>query len=130
MGGQLYYNKNMAHLLLAEDDADIRDTLKRLLRHIGHSVVAVNDGAQALSALNEHNFDLMITDLIMPNSEGIENIMVARRNYPQLPIIAISGGGANRAESYLEVAEKLGASIFKKPVAPRELIAEIERLLS
>jgi DNA-binding response OmpR family regulator len=120
----------MAHLLLAEDDADIRDTLKRLLRHIGHSVVAVNDGAQALSALNEHNFDLMITDLIMPNSEGIENIMVARRNYPQLPIIAISGGGANRAESYLEVAEKLGASIFKKPVAPRELIAEIERLLS
>jgi DNA-binding response OmpR family regulator len=120
----------MAHLLLAEDDVDIRDTLKRLLEHIGHSVVAVNDGEQASSALNEHNFDLMITDLIMPNSEGIENILVARRDYPQLPIIAISGGGANRAESYLEIAEKLGASIFKKPVAPRELITEIERLLS
>ena len=105
----------MALLLLAEDDADIRDTLQRLLEHIGHVV---------------QQFDLMLTDLIMPNSEGIENIMVARRDYPSMPIIAMSGGGANRAESYLELAEKLGASVFKKPVAPRELMAEIERLLA
>ena len=120
----------MALLLLAEDDADIRDTLQRLLEHIGHVVVAVGDGAQAAAALAEQQFDLMLTDLIMPNSEGIENIMVARRDYPSMPIIAMSGGGANRAESYLELAEKLGASVFKKPVAPRELMAEIERLLT
>jgi len=76
----------MAHLLLAEDDVDIRDTLKRLLEHVGHSVVAVSDGLQASSALHEHNFDLMITDLIMPNSEGIENIIEARRNYVFYPL--------------------------------------------
>lgn len=119
----------MAYLLLAEDDTDIRETLCRLLEHIGHRVVAVPDGKQAAAELAAQPFDLMITDLIMPNGEGIENIVAARRDHPQLKIIAMSGGGANRAESYLELAAKLGASVFKKPVAPRDLMAEITRLL-
>ncbi|MDP6962979.1 MAG: response regulator [Planctomycetota bacterium] len=120
----------MALLLLAEDDTEIRGTLQRLLEHVGHQVVAVADGSQAAIELKSQKYDLMITDLIMPNGEGLENIISARRDYPNLAIIAISGGGANRAETYLELAQKLGASVFKKPVAPRELIGEIERLLN
>lgn len=119
----------MSRILLIDDEAMVRDTLARVLELGGHEVVAVASGHEALEKLARFSADVAITDIIMPDKEGIEIILELRRRHPKLPIIAISGGGRGGAVEYLEMAQKLGATrTLAKPfksAALLKLVAEL-----
>ncbi|KZC98310.1 hypothetical protein AUP43_03780 [Oceanibaculum pacificum] len=120
----------MATLLLIEDDLMVRATLRQILERAGHVVIEADHGGEGLSKLEQQHIDLMITDIIMPEKEGIETIIEARRRHPQLPIMAISGGGRTRNMDFLEVARQAGAdSTMAKPLRAQQLVDEIDQLL-
>lgn len=122
----------MARILLVEDEAEIRDLLLLTLVGFGHSVVPARHGAEALQLFHCDHFDLLITDLVMPGTEGMEVIAELRRRRPALKIIAISGGGKiGTAADYLHVARRLGAAkVLEKPFSPGLLKETIDQLLS
>ena len=115
------------NILVVDDDAQIRSFLATLLETDGYNVVQAADGKQAQARSRETAFDLVITDLVMPEQEGLETIHALQKQQPQLPMIAISGAFAG---AYLELAKKLGASaIFRKPFEPGSILREVHRLI-
>ena len=119
----------MAQILLIDDDDLLRGVLAKALGHAGHDVIQAADGQQGIELSRATTVDLVITDLIMPVKEGVETIVQLRRERPQLPIIAISGGVTN-SEVYLKIAAKIGAKrILAKPFTPQELLATIREVL-
>jgi Response regulator containing CheY-like receiver, AAA-type ATPase, and DNA-binding domains len=121
----------MARILIADDSPDLLQVLVMILRDAGHQTTAARDGQEALSLLKRIEFDVMITDIVMPNKEGMETIMEARRLVPGLKIIAMSGGGWMSAQHYLDVASKLGASVvLTKPFSGDDVLAAVRRVLS
>lgn len=120
----------MARILIADDDSEIRVTLQRLLQMVGHEVELAKDGLEATRILGASEFDLMVTDIVMPNQEGLECILEARQKHPDLHLIAMSGGGKNRTENYLRMAKTFGAeAIFMKPFSPREMLDKVNELV-
>jgi CheY-like chemotaxis protein len=120
----------MATILLVDDDEAFRSMLRRTLLRAGYDVLEAADGEAALGALNKETVDLVITDIIMPNMEGIETIRTLRRTYPHLRIIAMSGGGRMNPEGYLEVAKAFGAvRVLSKPFDNAQLFAAVEEAL-
>jgi DNA-binding response OmpR family regulator len=120
----------MANLLLVDDDADFLKLQGELLRLAGYSVVTASNGKEAIRMAKDHAFDLVITDLVMPEKEGIETIMELRRKFPALKIIAMSGGGQGGAEDYLLMARHLGASqTLAKPFTGQELREAVSTVL-
>jgi DNA-binding NtrC family response regulator len=120
----------MGKILIADDDFEIRDSLQKLLQLKGHEVELAKDGLEACKALDADHFDLMVTDIVMPNQEGLESIMQARQKHPDLHLIAMSGGGKARTENYLRMAKTFGAeAIFMKPFSPREMLEKVDELL-
>jgi DNA-binding response OmpR family regulator len=80
--------------------------------------------------LSDGEFDLMVTDIVMPNREGLECILLARQKHPSLCLIAMSGGGKDRTENYLRMAKTFGAgAIFMKPFSPREMLDKVNELV-
>lgn len=121
----------MARILLIDDDAEVRTTLRAMLEHAGHTVVEAQDGVDGLRAMRTTAPDLIITDILMPEKEGIETIQEIRAECPDIKIIAISGGGVTGRHMFLDVAQKLGAdSVLEKPVMLRTLVRSVEALLS
>ncbi len=107
---------DLARILVIDDDEQIRKLLQRSLERRGHQVVTATDGRAGLEAFAEQPAELLVIDLIMPEKEGLETIMELRRDHPELPIIAISGGGRMAPKGYLDVAKRLGAAkVFAKP---------------
>lgn len=120
----------MGKILIADDDFEIRDSLQKLLQLKGHEVELAKDGLEACKALDADHFDMMVTDIVMPNQEGLESIMQARQKHPGLHLIAMSGGGTARTENYLRMAMTFGAeAIFMKPFSPREMLEKVDELL-
>jgi len=120
----------MAAILVIEDDDLHALFLKQKLERSGYSVTLAANGMEGLRQYQQHGADLIITDLIMPEKEGIETIQELVRLNPNLPIIAISGGGRNQPDAYLEIASKLGARrTFAKPYAIDDLLDTIQELL-
>ena len=120
----------MAAILVIDDDEAFRNVLRRMLLRAGHQVVEAPDGAAALGSLKRAMVDLVITDIIMPNMEGIETIRAMRRDCPTLRIIAMSGGGRMRPEGYLEVARAFGAAqVLRKPFEAAQLFAAVDAAL-
>jgi CheY-like chemotaxis protein len=118
----------MARVVVIEDDADTRRFLEDCLSSAGHQVVSASDGKQGMARIHEALPDLVITDLFMPNQEGLETIKEIHLKYPELPIIAMSGDAI--AEAMLSIAVRLGArEALQKPFFARELIAAIGRVL-
>ncbi|OVE79199.1 hypothetical protein BVY01_03115 [bacterium I07] len=106
----------LARILIIDDEDDIRDVLTRFLQLCGYEVFVAADGRLNPSVEDEMPVDLVVTDIIMPNNEGIETIRKFRLDYPDMKIIAMSGGGSIEAEKYLLLAEKLGAyATLRKP---------------
>jgi len=120
----------MAAILVIDDEDLVVLMLKRLLEKAGHQVTTASNGNLGLKAFQEHNPDLVVTDLIMPEKEGIETIMELRQIQPDIKIIAISGGGGyGKPEDYLPVAKGLGADrVFSKPFDEQEFLSAIEQL--
>ncbi len=120
----------MARILVVDDDQQVREVFKRTLESHGHLVVEAGDGRAAVAAYREKPADLVVLDIIMPEQDGLETILDLRREFPNAKIIAISGGGRASAEGYLRPAKILGADLaFSKPLAPRELLDAIDKLL-
>ncbi len=96
----------------------------------GHEVVNASNGKEGIKLFRENGADLIITDIVMPEKEGLETIMELRKGYPDVKIIAISGGGRVDPESYLTMAEKMGASrTLTKPFEREELLEAVRELL-
>jgi DNA-binding response OmpR family regulator len=120
----------LPRLLLIDDDPALREVLAIALVEAGHTLVEAEDGRQGASFFRAAPADLVITDLVMPDREGLETIAALRRDWPALPIIAMSGG-ALRSPLYLAMAAKLGASrTLAKPFAPSVLLRVIDELLA
>jgi len=120
----------MARILVVDDDEAVRTSVRQALKRFGHMVTEAADGAAALRSLESEAVDLVITDIIMPEMEGIETIRILRRDRPDLPIIAMSGGGRGRSEDYLGVARTFGAAcVLRKPFSPDDLLAAIATAL-
>ena len=112
----------MAQILIVDDEPNVRLGLVQALQAQHHKVFDAPDGDKALRALAREPIDLVIIDIIMPHREGLETIQEIRMNWPDVKIIAISGGGRMRNTEFLTVAEKLGAdAVLKKPFSMAEL---------
>lgn len=122
----------MATILLIDDDDDVRAATAMMLRKAGHEVETLPDGRKAVERCRTRPFDVIITDVVMPEQEGIETIRRLREAVPDLSIIAISGGGGYGSGSeYLRTARMLGAdATFEKPVASDRLRTAIDDVVS
>jgi len=117
-------------ILIIDDDVQILDMLRQTLEREGYEVVDASNGKKGIRLYREKPADLIITDIIMPEKEGIETIIELKRDFPDVKIIAISGGGKIRSEEYLSMAKKLGARYtFSKPVKREELLAAVRELI-
>ena len=121
----------MSSLLIIEDDANLRMILRNIIEQAGHRVCVATDGKDALTKIQEDPPDLVITDIIMPEKEGIEVILCLRKNYPDIRIIAMSGGGQLGADHYLDMAHEFGAHItIPKPFDKQIILDAINQLLT
>ena len=120
----------MARILIIDDEAMIRDLLVRILEREGYETVTASGGKDGIKIHRENPADLIITDLIMPEKEGIETIMELRRYFQDVKIIAMSGGGKIDPETYLQIAKTMGAiETIAKPFDLRELLKTVQELL-
>lgn len=121
----------MARILLIDDDDALRTMLRLTLNHFGHTVVEARNGREGLALYPHADVALVITDIVMPEVEGIEVLMELRKVEPRVKIIAISGGGRASATDYLRLARKLGASrVLAKPFSNEALLAAINDVLA
>ncbi len=122
----------MSKLLIVEDDAQVRAMLRESLVIEGFEIVEAENGRQALDRFRAELPDLVITDIIMPEQDGVETIHALRKEFPKAKIIAISGGSAHIAGDYLlGTAGALGAvSTFEKPLDMAILIQAIRKALA
>ena len=119
----------MASILVVEDEPSLRRLFQDLLVREGHEVTTAANGADALGFLETTSFDVVITDLIMPEMEGLSLLRELRKRKSPTKIIAMSGGGRGSAVDYLEMAKMLGATTtLAKPFTPRQLIDEVARV--
>lgn len=120
----------MAEILIIEDDELLRQMLARCLAANRYVVREAGNGHEGLRLMRERPACLVITDIVMPDMEGIETIRHLRRDYPGTKIVAISGGGIGDAKDYLKIARELGAQrTLSKPFLPAELLSAVEELL-
>jgi CheY-like chemotaxis protein len=121
---------SMARILIVDDDDSGRFMLTEALLDAGFEVLEAQNGKEALEVQALQNADLLITDLLMPEKEGLETIREFRKKYPGLPIIAMSGGGFIEADGYLEMAKRVGASsVLKKPFTATDLLLAVHAFL-
>jgi DNA-binding response OmpR family regulator len=117
-------------ILVVDDDESLRDLLKMMLRHAGYEVVTASNGIAGIKEFRAAAFDLVITDVIMPEKEGLETISDLRREFPNVKIIAMSGGGKFLKLDLLQVAQRLGAQrTLNKPFNQMELLETIKEVL-
>lgn len=118
-------------ILVIDDDSAVRYTVSRILHSSGYEVVTACDGHSGMALFREQRPDLVITDIIMPNQEGIETIRLMRREHPEAKIIAISGGARIGNLDVLEIAKKLGADdVIHKPFDAAELLGRVGKFLA
>jgi CheY-like chemotaxis protein len=119
-------------ILIVDDDADARESLKILLETAGYEVEAAANGSHALRLQRSRPADAVVTDIFMPVSDGIETIKGFRTEFPDVRIIAVSAGGRSvGGETYLAVALAAGAdAVLRKPMDLDELLAMLKKLLA
>jgi len=121
----------MPGILIVEDDVELREMLNVSLVRRNFSVFEASNGKEAILHFKPSITDVVVTDIIMPEEDGLKVIMKLRELKPSIKIIAISGGGKAGPGSYLNLAKALGANaIFSKPFPTNDLITKIEELLN
>lgn len=119
----------MAGILLVEDNDDLRIMLRQSLEKRNHKIIEASNGREAINKFKSVMTDLVITDILMPEQDGIGLIMELKKLKPELLIIAISGGGKIGPSNYLDIARTLGAdAVFPKPFNVNHLVDEVENL--
>jgi DNA-binding response OmpR family regulator len=120
--------RQMARILVIDDDPGIRVMLEEALKSAGHEVSLAADGREGVEQQSTKPADLLITDLYMPNQEGLETIREFRVRFPKVAVIAMSGRAT--AVTMLSIAQKLGAvGVLYKPFAAAELVAAVTKAL-
>ena len=121
----------MAHILVVDDEEGIRVLITNILVREGHDVATARNGVEALAAVALRVPDLVITDLVMPEKEGIEMIIELRKKFPTIKTIAMSGGGTTGIADYLSIALAVGAGqIVSKPFTRAALLAAVNNLVT
>ncbi|EFK97689.1 Transcriptional regulatory protein yycF [sediment metagenome] len=120
----------MAKILVFDDEPSILLMIKKMLERAGHEVDIALNGKDGMELFEKNKPDLVITDIIMPEKEGLETIRELRKKYPDLKIIAISGGGRIGPEGYLPGAKIFGANaVFQKPFIQKDFLETVSKLL-
>jgi CheY-like chemotaxis protein len=130
----------MQNVVVVDDEIDVRDAIERVLERAGYSVRTTRGAADALLELRRCNADVVITDIMMPEINGVEAIESIREEFPEVRIIAISGGGnfgitayepnAITTSAYLAAAERAGAYlVLTKPFESKDLLRAVEQVL-
>ncbi|MFA6624015.1 MAG: response regulator [Fibrobacteraceae bacterium] len=119
----------MAKVLIIDDDAGIREMLEDTLKLAKHEVDTAVDGRKAKELYDKNDYQVIITDIIMPGQDGFEVTLELRNRGMIDRVIAISGGGRTSAEDYLQTAKSFGvAAIFQKPIDRKALLAKISEI--
>ena len=120
----------MARILIIDDHTPTRHMLRQALERAGYEVVEATDGRAGIQLQHATLADVIITDILMPEQEGLETIRELRRDFPTTKIIAISGGGQLGNYNFLTIAEHLGARrVLQKPFGLREMLDAVEEIL-
>ncbi len=120
----------MATILVIDDDPSIRRSLRRILETGGHTVREADNGSSALAREATAEVDLVITDVYMPEMDGIEFLIRFRDLFPDTPIIAMSGGGYAAKEFVLQDADLIGATeTLSKPLTVDDVLGAVTRAL-
>ena len=117
----------MARILLAEDEPSVREFVNRALVHRGHDVTTVNDGGEALEALEEDSFDLLLTDIVMPRVDGVALALKVSKDYPKMRIVLMTGYAAERDRAYN--LDALVHEVVSKPFTLAEICDSIDAAL-
>ncbi len=115
----------LKRILVVDDEAQIRTMLTQMLEQEGYEVHTAENGEEGLTLVGRYAFDLVITDMIMPVKDGLKFIMELVRDYPDLKILAISGGGAIKAERYLTMAGYLGKIATLEKPFKRDILLDL-----
>jgi DNA-binding NarL/FixJ family response regulator len=120
----------VARIVLVDDTDIFREALEVALQRAGHDIIGGASGLGIERLVAQHKADLVITDMLMPDRDGVETVMALRRRYPELRLIAMSGGGS-RGNLDLGVARQLGVSAtIAKPFEPAELVELVSGILA
>jgi CheY-like chemotaxis protein len=120
----------MARILIIDDEAMMLDLIVKILEREGYETVVASGGKDGIKIQRENPADLSITDLIMPEKDGLETIMELRQDFKDVKIIAMSGGGKIGSETYLQIAKTMGAiGTIAKPFDRKELLKTVQELL-
>jgi len=123
-------SKSSKHILVVDDDDMMREFVKELLKINNFTITEANNGKAGLKEFRENTPDLVLTDIIMPEMEGISFIRELREHNKEIPIIAMTGNVHGRMEEFLDISTQLGADeILRKPVKAQEFLDAIGRLL-
>lgn len=123
---------NPISILVVDDATDALEVIGICLRESGHAVTCVSAGREAISLLEDRHFDLIVTDILMPDTDGMQVIMAARQHQPQAQVIAMSGGGDFfSARHLLKLGGALGADMqLTKPFSRATLLSAIDQVRS
>lgn len=114
-------------ILVVDDEILIRDMVRDILADAGYEVVLASNGLEALELLRRERFGLVVTDILMPEKEGVETIVEIKKSQPQMPVIAMSGGGRTGNLHPLKIARSAGADvILTKPFEPDALVKAVQ----
>jgi CheY-like chemotaxis protein len=121
----------MARVLVVEDERNLREIICSILQVAGHEVIAASDGSEITEKLQNQTLDLVLTDILMPEKEGIQTIIELRRLNPHIRIIGMSGGGMEGPDHYLDMAKEFGANqTLRKPFSKEKLLRTIDTVLN
>lgn len=118
----------MAHILIAEDEDPTREFLTRALVHEGHQITAVADGGEALEALQAATFDLLLTDIVMPQLDGIALALKVTKDFPDLRIVLMTGYADEHARAHN--LDALVHKVITKPFSMAEICAAVKAVLA
>ena len=117
-------------VLILDDDLELAQSLKEILSDEGYQVDVASNGREGIRLQSANPYDLIVTDIVMPEEDGLEVIMWVKESYPETKLVAISGGGYFDSRDYLLMAKELGASfVLCKPFEVKTLKAGIKRIL-
>ena len=117
----------MANILVADDEAAVREFVSRALDHAGHKVTVAQDGQKALELLASGQFDLLITDIVMPRMDGISLALKMAKDRPDMPILLMTGYSAERQRAHN--LDALTSAVIGKPFSLAEFLSAVETAL-